>query len=162
MQNNMQESHVSIVTISFNSASDTPQIAPPLKNKTKRKQIIVLCLTAIFYALNHALRTVWGYAKPYLADSNSYYANPTLGYLDFSLTGAYAVGQYMNGTIGGWVNVKILLLAGSMFSIIGLCLFAGIEGFMSLNNYFVDFYAFIFTGLGQSTVKVIKIYLPLI
>lgn len=144
------ESDPSVLTISDNSAIDTP-VSQPKPKITRRNQIIVLFLTAIVYALNHSLRTVWGYAKPYLTKSNSYYTNPTLGYLDFSLTGAYAIGQYMNGSIGGWINVKLLLLIGSLCSIIGLSLFAGIEGFLSLNNYFVDFYAFIFTGLGQST-----------
>ena len=62
------------------------------KTKFKRSQIIVFLLPALLYALNHSLRTVWGYAKPYFSKANTYYTSSRVGVIDFAFAVSYAVG----------------------------------------------------------------------
>lgn len=124
------------------------------KYRFKRSQVVILVLTALLYALNHSLRTVWGYAKPYFSKSNTYYTSSKLGIIDFSFAASYAVGQYVNGSLADRLNVKVILFIGSAVAIIGLCLLASVEAFLALDNIFLDAFAFVLNGLGQSTVRI--------
>ena len=141
----------------LNPSEQSTVVAPSttLKEKIrfKRSQVVVLVLTALLYALNHSLRTVWGYAKPYFSKSNSYYTSSKLGIIDFSFAASYAVGQYVNGSLADRLNVKVILFVGSVVAIIGLCLLVSIEAFLALDRIFLDAFAFVLNGLGQSTVR---------
>lgn len=131
--------------------------SPPTQEKTdfKRYQIVIFVLTALLYAFNHALRTVWGYAKPYFSEANTFYTSSRLGIIDFVFAVSYAVGQYINGSLADRKNVKVILFVGSVVAIAGLCLLTSVEAFLALDNLVLDSFAFLLNGLGQSTVKYI-------
>lgn len=117
-----------------------------------RHKLTAFFLTALLYALSHSARTVWGYIKTNLNETNSYYTTSKLGILDFTFMTSYAIGQYINGWLGDRVNLKIFLTAGMSCAAIGMSMFGYFEGFVHLNNIFIDMMMFILNGLGQSTV----------
>lgn len=141
------------------SVQSTDYTSSTIKEKTKfkRSQIIIFLLTALLYALNHSLRTVWGYAKPYISKYNAYYTSGRLGVIDFAFAVSYAVGQFFNGPLADRMNVKIILFVGSTIAIIGLCLLASVEAFLKLDNLVLDAFAFVLNGLGQSTVIIFTV-----
>lgn len=125
--------------------------------KSSRKyfayQLLAFFFTALLYSLSHALRTVWGYVKPtIIANDPDYFSTSKLGTLDFTFMMAYAIGQYVNGYLGDRINLKVFLTAGMGIACTGLSLFAYLEGFAHVHNIFLDMFAFILNGLGQSTV----------
>lgn len=120
--------------------------------KIKRSQVVIFLLTALLYALNHGLRTVWGYTKPYLSKANTYYTSSRLGVIDFAFAVSYASGQYINGSLADRLNVKVILFVGSVLAIVGLCLLASVEAFLALDSLVLDVFAFVLNGLGQSAV----------
>ena len=130
------------------------------KTKLKRSQIVIFLLTALLYALNHSLRTVWGYVKPYFSKANTYYTSSRLGVIDFSFALSYAVGQYVNGSLADRLDVKVILFVGSVVAIIGFCLMASVEAFLTLDNLVLDASAFVLNGLGQSTVMILGVFWP--
>ena len=118
-------------------------------------QIRAFLLTASLYSFVHALRTTWGYCKPYLGDSNPYYSNLRLGGLDLAFMISYAIGQFGNGWLGDRVNLKISLSVGTVSAVLAICLFGVFEGFLNLSNIFLDVVTFVVNGLGQSAVDIL-------
>jgi len=110
-------------------------------------------LTGLLYAFFHSLRTVWGYIKPSLKDKDPFYTSSKLGFLDLAFTVAYAIGLYISGWLGDRMNLKKFLAMGTLTAAISLAAFGVLEGFIEIEKMGIDVFAFIFNGLGQSTVR---------
>lgn len=146
----MQDSHNALNAISPSGNS--------LRNSRGKKkyfnyQVMAFFFTFCLYMLSHAARTVWGVTKKgLLRESGDYYTDSKLGILDFIFMLAYASGQFINGTLGDRVNIKVMLFLGMSSCIVGLSLFGYLEGVLQTKSLFVDAITFIFNGFGQSTV----------
>jgi len=67
-----------------------------------------------------------------------------------AFTVAYAIGLYVNGWLGDRINLKKLLMIGTLTVVLGLSLFGTLEGFIGIEKIGFDMIVFGFNGLGQS------------
>lgn len=139
--------------------SSKESISPQKRKAALKYKIIVFLITAFLYASLHSTRTSWAYAKPTISESinfSKYY----FGVLDSCFLGAYAIGLYLSGWLGDRVGLKYLLTLGLVSASLSFASFAVIEGLLKERSLYLDCFAFIIDGLGQSTVQKKIIVIP--
>ena len=120
--------------------------------KQQRHKIFVFIITACLYATVHACRTAWAYTKPSLTHDLAL-NSASLSWLDSSFLCAYAIGLYLSGWLGDRIKLTSLLGRGMILTVISLSAFVIVFGLMEMQTLLVGMFAFIMTGLGQSTVQ---------
>lgn len=132
--------------------SSKESISTEKKRITLKYKIIVFLITAFLYAALHSTRTSWAYSKPAISE-NINFSKYYFGVLDSCFLTAYAIGLYLSGWLGDRVGLKYLLTLGLISAALSFSLFALIEGLLKERSLYLDSFAFIIDGLGQSTVN---------
>ena len=111
----------------------------------------IFLYTAIAYMSLHSIRTGWSYIKAdfqYESQLPAYF----IGTLDLFFLISYAIGLFINGSLGDKIDLKFFLIIGLLGTTFSIMLFS-IYGFISYYSPILILISFILNGFFQSIVN---------
>lgn len=114
----------------------------------------IFSFTAIAYLSLHSIRTGWSYVKVDFQNSSDF-SSYFIGTLDLLFLISYAVGLFINGSLGDRVDLKIFLIICLIGTTASMMIFS-FFGFLSFYSPIMIVLCFIGNGFFQSIVNKIQ------
>ena len=111
----------------------------------------IFLYTAIAYMSLHSIRTGWSYIK---ADfqNESQFSPYFIGTMDLLFLLSYAIGLFINGSLGDKIDLKIFLIIGLIGTFFSIMIFS-LYGFLNFYSPILISICFVSNGFFQSIVK---------
>jgi len=110
----------------------------------------IYLFTAIAYMSLHSIRTGWSYVKVDFQLSSGF-TPYFIGTLDLLFLVSYAIGLFINGTLGDKLDLKIFLIICLVGTTATMLIFS-LYGFISYYSHLLVLLCFISNGFFQSIV----------